>query len=77
MCYQLGVVSLLQHRDDLGGQEAIMGVTSGGEETPLNMLRPCGMEVPPNGTLDINESLHLIIDYLQKNKCGRHGVIVP
>ena len=40
------------------------GITDGGEETPLNAVRPCGMEVPPNEALDMSGSPHLTIGYL-------------
>ena len=40
----------------------------GGEETPLNAARPCVLEIPPNGTLDINGSLHLTIGYLLRGE---------
>ena len=40
------------------------GVTSGGVETPLSAVRPCGMEIPPSGALDMSRSPHLTIGYL-------------
>ena len=39
-------------------------VTSGGEETPLSVVRPCGMEVPPSKALDMSGSPYLTIGYL-------------
>ena len=39
-------------------------VTSGGDETPLSAVRPCGMGVPPSKALDMSGSLHLTIGYL-------------
>ena len=46
-----------------------MVVTSGGEETPLCAVRPCGMGIPPNEALDTSVHLHLTIDYLLKGEC--------
>ena len=40
------------------------GVTSGGKETALSAVRPCGMGVPPSGALDMSGSPHLTIGYL-------------
>ena len=45
------------------------GVTSGGEETPLSAVRPCGMEVPPSEALDMSGRLHLTIGYLLRIGC--------
>ena len=45
-----------------------MEVMDGGEEIPLNLVRPCGMEVPPNGALNMKESPPLIIGYLLSNE---------
>ena len=42
-----------------------MEVTSGGEETPLSMVRPCGIRISPNGALDMNESSYLAIGFLR------------
>ena len=36
----------------------------GGEETPLSIVRPCGMEILPSGALGMNGSLYLTIDYI-------------
>ena len=41
------------------GQRAIMVFIDGSEETPLSIVRPCGMQVPPNEALDMRESPHL------------------
>ena len=46
------------------------GVTGGGEKTPLNAVRLCGIGVPPNEALDMSGSPHLIIDYLLRIGCG-------
>ena len=46
------------------------GVTGSGEETPLNVVRPCGMGVLSSEALDMNGSPHLIIDYLLRIGCG-------
>ena len=45
------------------------GVTGGGEETPLSVVRPCRMEIPPSEGLDMSGSPHLIIGYLLKIGC--------
>ena len=45
-----------------------MGVSGGGEETRLSVVRPCRIEIPINEALDMSESLYLIIDYLLKDK---------
>ena len=66
-CYQSKVVSLRLHCRDSRGQHATMGVTDGGEEIPLNMVRPCSMEVPLSETLDMSESSHLTISYLLRD----------
>ena len=40
------------------------GITGGGEETLLSVVRPCGMGVPPSEALDMSGSPHLTISYL-------------
>ena len=45
-----------------------MRIIGGDEETPLSAVRPCGMEVLPNETLDMSKNLRLIIGYLLKDK---------
>ena len=35
-----------------------------------NIIKPCRMDVVPNGALDMNESQHQNINYLLKNECG-------
>ena len=70
MCYQLEVVSLHWRHGDLGGKKTTIRVTCGGEETSLSVLRPYGMEVPPNEALDESRNLLLIIDYLQHEHGG-------
>ena len=64
-----GVVfqKLLEHAHP-SDQKAIIEFTSGSEETPLNAVRPCGMEAPPNEALDMNGSSYLIIGYLLKSE---------
>ena len=47
-----------------------MRILDGSEETILNMVRPCGMGIPPSEALDTSRSLHLIIGYLLKVECG-------
>ena len=61
MYYQFGVLSSLQCNGDSIGQRATIGIIGGSEKISLNMITPCGMEVPPNGVLDMNRSLHLTI----------------
>ena len=46
------------------------GVMDGGEEIPLNAIRPCGMGVPPSEALDMSGSPHLIIGCLLRIGCG-------
>ena len=53
-----------------------MVIVVGGEEIPLSMVRLCGMEVPPNKLLNMNESLHLTIAYLLRGECEGLEVIV-
>ena len=64
------MVALCQHRGDLGGHGAIMGVMYGGGETPLSAVRPCGMGVTPKKALDMYRSLHLTILYLLRGEQG-------
>ena len=45
------------------------GVIGGGEETPVSVIRPCGMGVPPSEALDTSGSLHLTIGYLLRVEC--------
>ena len=45
------------------------GITSGGEEIPLSVIRLCGMGIPPSEALDMSESLHLTIGYLLRIGC--------
>ena len=52
------------------GQTATTGFNGGGEETPISAVMPGGMEIPPSETLDMNESLHLTIDYLLRVEYG-------
>ena len=55
------MVALHQHRGDLGGRGAIIGIMHGGGGTPLSAVRPCGMGVTPKKALDMYGSLHLTI----------------
>ena len=64
------MVALYQHRGDLGGHGAIMGVRHGGGETSLSAVRPCGMGVTPRKALDMYGSPHLTILYLLKGEQG-------
>ena len=63
-------MALCQHRGDLGGHGAIMGVMYGGGETPLSAIRPCGMGVTPRKALDMYGSPHLTILYLLTGEQG-------
>ena len=64
------MVALCQHRGDLGGHGAIMGVMHGGGETPLSAVRPCGIGVIPRKALDMYGSPHLTIFYLLRSEQG-------
>ena len=64
------MVALGQHRGDLDGHEAIMGVMHGGGGIPLSAVRPCGMSVTPRKALDIYKSPHLTISYLLRGEQG-------
>ena len=64
------MVALRQHRGDLGGHGAIMGIVHGGGETPLSAVRPCGMGVIPRKALDMYGSPHLTILYLLRGEQG-------
>ena len=68
------MVSLLRHCSNLEGPRSYHWDDSGGEETPLRAVRPCGMEVVPSKALDMSRSPYLIIGYLLR---GEHqGLIV-
>ena len=67
-CYRLGVVALSQHRGNLDGHGAIMGIMHGGGGTLLSTVRPCGMGVIPIKALDMYRNPHLIISYLLKDE---------
>ena len=45
-----------------------MEITHGGGGTPLNAVRPCGMDVTPRKALDMCGSPHLAIPYLLKGE---------
>ena len=62
------MVALRQHRGDLDGHGAIMEVMHGGGETPLSVVRPCGMSVTPKKALDMYGSPHLTILYLLRDE---------
>ena len=62
------MVDLRQHRGDLDGHGAIMGVMHGGGETPLSAVRLCGMGVTPRKALDMYGSMHLTILYLLRDE---------
>ena len=62
------MVALRQHRGDLDGQGAIIGVMHGGGGTPLSAIRPCGMAVTPKKALDMYGSPHLTISYLLRGE---------
>ena len=62
------MVALGQHRGDLDGHGAIIGIMHGGGETLLSVVRPCGMGVTPRKALDMYRSPHLIIFYLLRGK---------
>ena len=64
------MVALGQHRGDLNGHGAIMGVMHGGGRRPLSAVRKYGMEVTPKKALDMYESPHLTISYLLKGEQG-------
>ena len=55
------MVALRQHRGDLDGHGAIVGVIHGGSETLLCAVKPCEMGVIPRKALDMYGSPHLTI----------------
>ena len=59
-----------QHRGDLDGHGAIIGVMHGGGGTPLCAVRLCGMGVIPKKALDMYGSSYLTILYLLKGERG-------
>ena len=69
------MVAFGQHRGDLDGHRAMMGVMYGGGETPLSAVRPCRMGVTSKKTLDMYGSPHLImiqqlfLPFFFHNKC--------
>ena len=64
------MVALGQHRGDLDGHGAIMGVMHGGGGTPLSVVRPCGMSVISRKALDMYGSPYLTILYLLRSEQG-------
>ena len=67
-------MSSCRYYGNLEGQGALVGVIGDGGETPLSVVRLCGMGVPLSGTLDMSGSLQLTI---QRCKHGIFEVIVP
>ena len=59
-----------QHRGELGGHGAIVGVMHDGGGTPLSVVRPCGMGVTLRKTLDMYGSPYLTIPYLLRGEQG-------
>ena len=59
-----------QHRGDLDGHGAIMGVMHGSGGTPLSAVRLCGMGVTLGKALDMYGSLHLTIPHLLRGEQG-------
>ena len=64
------MVALGQHRSDLIGHGAILGVMHSGIGTPVNAVRSCGMGVTPRKALDMYGSPHLTIPYLLRGEQG-------
>ena len=64
------MVALGQHRGDLDGHRAIMGVMYGGGGIPLSVVKPCEMGVTPRKALDMYKSPHLTIPYLLRGEQG-------
>ena len=64
------MVALGQHRGDLDGHGAIMGVMHGGSGTPLSVVRPWRMDVTPRKALDMYGSPHRTILYLLRDEQG-------
>ena len=62
------MVALGQHRGDLDGHGAIMGIMHSGSETLLSAVRLFGMGVISRKALDMYGSLHLIIPYLLRGE---------
>ena len=61
-------MALRQHRGDLDGHGAIVGVIHGGGGTLLSAVRPCRMDVTPRKALDMYGSPHLTIPYLRRGE---------
>ena len=64
------MVALRQHRSNLDGHGAIMGIMHGNGGTPLSAVRLCGMGVTPRKVLDMYRSPQLTIPYLLKGEQG-------
>ena len=62
------MVALRQHRGDLDGHGAIMGVMHDDSGIPRSVVRLCGMGVTPRNALDMYGSPHLTIPYLLRDK---------
>ena len=64
------MVALCQHRGDLDGHGAIIGIMHGGGGTPLSAFRLCEMGVTPRKALDMYRSPYLTIPYLLRGEQG-------
>ena len=64
------MVAIRQHHGDLDGSGAIVGVIHSGNETPLSVVRPNGMDITSRKALDMYRSLHLTIPYLLRSEQG-------
>ena len=62
------VVSVHRCYSDLSGYGITMEIKGGGRKTILHVVRLCRMDVPSSGSLNMNESLYLIIGYLLKHE---------
>ena len=51
-----------------------MGTTGSNKETPLSAVRMYEMEILPSKALDMNESVHLTIDYVLRGECREFRV---
>ena len=60
------MIILYQCYDDLDGHEITMMIMADGREESLSGIRPCRMDVPPSGALDMNKSLHQNTGYILK-----------
>ena len=60
--------ALCQHHGDLNGHGVVMEVMHGGCGIPLSAVRPCGMDITHNMTLDMCRSPYLTILYLLRDE---------